>query len=275
MSNGGRMKKFKAYIILLPSLTGFFLLYILPFFIGIKFSMQRSAFNKEFVGLANYIKIFDNEAFVLALKNNLIFMVIAIPSVMIVSFVVSLLMHELKVSHWIKIAMIIPIAIPSAAVSGFFKTVFDAEAFSIIESNFAMLAVIIIYIWRSAGFNIIIYMAALGQMNKSAIEAASIDGAGYMNRLYHIILPMMIPSTFFVAIMSIMNSFKVFKDVYILQGAYPNPQIYMLQHYMNNIFSKLQNEKLTTAAYIFTIFIFLFALVFYKVERNYLDKVGD
>lgn len=275
MSNGGQMKKFKAYLILLPSLFGFFLLYILPFFIGIKFSLQRSSFNQEFVGLANYIKLFENEAFVLALKNNLLFMAIAIPLVMVVSFGVSLLMYELKVSNWIKIAMIIPIAIPSAAVSGFFKTVFDADGFSIIESNYAMLAVIIIYIWRSAGFNIIIYMAALGQMNKSTIEAASIDGAGYMSRLYHIIIPMMIPSTFFVAIMSIMNSFKVFKDVYILQGAYPNPQIYMLQHYMNNIFSKLQNEKLTSAAYIFTIFIFLFALVFYRVERRYLDKVGD
>lgn len=269
------MKKFKAYLILLPSLFGFFLLYILPFFIGIKFSLQRSSFNQEFVGLANYVKIFENEAFVLALKNNLLFMLIAIPLVMIVSFGVSLLMYELKVNHWIKIAMIIPIAIPSAAVSGFFKTVFDAEGFSIIESNYAMLAVVIIYIWRSAGFNIIIYMAALGQMNKSTIEAASIDGAGYFSRLYHIVMPMMIPSTFFVAIMSIMNSFKVFKDVYILQGAYPNPQIYMLQHYMNNIFSKLQNEKLTSAAYIFTLFIFLFALLFYRVERRYLDKVGD
>lgn len=275
MNSGGKMKKYKAYLILLPSLIGFFMLYILPFFIGIKFSLQRSSFNSEFVGLSNYIKIFDNEAFTLALKNNLIFMGIAIPLIMVVSFLIALLMYELKVNHWIKIAMILPIAIPSAAVSGFFKTVFDAQSFSLIESNYAMLAVIIIYIWRSAGFNIIIYMAALGQMNKSTIEAASIDGAGYMSRLYHMIIPMMIPSTFFVAIMSIMNSFKVFKDVYILQGAYPNPQIYMLQHYMNNIFSKLQNEKLTTAAYIFTIFIFMFALVFYKVERNYLNKVGE
>jgi len=247
----------------------------MPFFIGIKFSLQRSSFNDDFVGLSNYFKLFENEAFVLALKNNLIFMAIAIPTIMIVSFLVALMIHELKMSKWIKIAMILPIAIPSAAVSGFFKTVFDAQGFSLIESNFAMLAVVTIYVWRSAGFNIIIYMAAMGQMNKSALEAASIDGAGYMNRLYHIIIPMMIPSTFFVAIMSIMNSFKVFKDVYILQGAYPNPQIYMLQHYMNNIFGKLQNEKLTAAAYIFTVFIFLFALGFYKVERNYLDKVGE
>lgn len=269
------MKKYKAYLVILPSLIGFFLLYILPFFIGIKFSMQRSSFNDSFVGLNNYINIFHNDAFMLALKNNLIFMVIAIPLVMVVSFIVALLMHELKVHFLIKIAMIIPIAIPSAAVSGFFKAVFDMEGLSLIESRYAMLAVIIIYIWRSAGYNIIIYMAALGQMNKSALEAASIDGAGYMSRLYHITLPMMIPSTFFVAIMSIMNSFKVFKDVYILQGAYPNPQIYMLQHYMNNIFSKLQNEKLTTAAYIFTAFIFVFALVFYRVERSYLDKVGE
>lgn len=269
------MKKIKAYVILFPSLLGFFLLYIMPFFIGIKFSLQRSSFNDEFVGLSNYFKLFENEAFVLALKNNLIFMAIAIPTIMIVSFLVALLIHELKMNRWIKIAMILPIAIPSAAVSGFFKTVFDASSFSLIESNYAMLAVVIIFIWRSAGFNIIIYLAAMGQMNKSAIEAASIDGAGYFNRLYHIIIPMMIPSTFFVAIMSIMNSFKVFKDVYILQGAYPNPQIYMLQHYMNNIFGKLQNEKLTAAAYIFTIFIFLFALGFYKIERNYLDKVGE
>ncbi len=277
MSNlGGTMKKaFKAYLVLLPSLTGFFLLYILPFVIGLKYSVQRSSFNKEFVGLKNYMDIFDNEAFTLALKNNMIFMVIGIPLIIILSFVVSVAIYELKVSKFIKFALIIPIAIPSAAVAGFFKSVFDAEIFSLIDSQYAMLAVIIIYIWRSAGFNIIIYTAALSQMNKSAIEASSIDGATYLQRLYHIIMPMMIPSTFFVAILSIMNSFKVFKDIYILQGKYPNPQIYMLQHYMNNIFSKMQIERLTTAAYIFTAFIFLFALVFYRIERNYLDKVGD
>jgi multiple sugar transport system permease protein len=158
---------------------------------------------------------------------------------------------------------------------GFFRKLIGTGAFGLLNSDYAMLGVILIFIWKNTGYNLIIYLAGLMQLDRSVIEASRIDGAGYLQRLRHIIIPMCTPATALVGIVTIVNSFKVFKDVYILQGSYPNPQIYMLQHFMNNKFKDLQYEKLTSAAYLFAAIIFLGAFLLYCMDRSYSKKVGE
>lgn len=269
------LRKLKGYYFILPSLLGFAFFFVLPFIGGIKYSFNMSGFNNTFVGLKNYKEIFASEAFRLALKNTGVFMGIAIPLIIILSFIISLIIHEIKAPKLIKLFIILPMIIPSATVAGFFRKIFGTAGFNIIDSEYAMIVVILIFIWRNTGYNLIIYLAGLSQINKEVIEAAEIDGASYLQKLWHIIIPLCIPTTVFVSIVTIINSFKVFKDIYILQGSYPNPKIYMLQHYMNNKFRDLQYEKLTSAAYIFALLIFAFAFLVFMVDKNHAKKVGD
>lgn len=271
----GKINKGKGYLLILPSLIGFSILYLIPFISGIRYSFSRSGFDKTFIGFKNYNSIFASQSFRLALKNNLVFMIIGIPLVVVLSFTLALIIKEIKAPRLVKLAIMLPIAIPSATVSGFFRKVFGTGAFNLIDSKYAMVVVILIYIWKNTGYNLIIYLAGFAQMNKEVIEASKIDGANYLQRLKHVIIPLCTHITVFVLIISIVNSFKVFKDVYILQGNYPNPQIYMLQHYMNNKFRDLQYEKLTSAAYIFSIVIFTFALIFFLIDKRYSKKVGE
>lgn len=271
----GKFKKIRSYLFILPSLIGFSLLYLIPFISGIRYSFSRSGFDTTFVGLKNYSSIFNSQSFRLALKNNLVFMLVGIPLIVGLSFFLALIIKEINAPKYVKLAIMLPITIPSATVSGFFRKIFGTGAFNLIDSEYAMIAVILIYLWKNTGYNLIIYLAGFTQMDKNIIEASKIDGANYYQRLRHVIIPLCTPITVFVVIISIINSFKVFKDVYILQGNYPNPQIYMLQHYMNNKFRDLQYEKLTSAAYIFSLVIFTFALIFFMIDKRYSKKVGE
>ncbi|MGF7058523.1 carbohydrate ABC transporter permease [Brassicibacter mesophilus] len=275
MNNIKRLKKTKGFIFIFPSLVGFSILYVIPYIWGIKYSVSRSGFDKTFVGLANYKEVLDSKAFVLAAKNTVSFMGFAIPLIIIISLVLSIAIYETKAPKLIKLLIILPVAVPSASVVGFYRKLLGTGAFNLMDSEYAMLGVILIFIWKNTGYNLIIYLAGLTQIEKSIGEAAEVDGANYIQRLWHVILPLLTPTTVFVGIVTIVNSFKVFKDVYILQGSYPNLKIYMLQHYMNNKFADLQYESLTSAAYIFSLIILIFASILYLFDRRFSEKVGD
>lgn len=270
-----QLRQLKASAYILPSLIGFSILYLIPFLWGIKYSVSKSGFDDTFVGFSNYIDVLGNAAFRLALKNTLLFMGISIPLIMLLSFLLALALYELKPPKFVYLFMVLPIAIPSAAAAGFFRKLIGTGAFSLMNSDYAMLGVILIFIWKNTGYNLIINMAGLLQLDTSILEASKIDGASYFQRLRKVILPLCTPTTVFAGIVTIINSFKVFKDVYVLQGSYPNPGIYMLQHYMNNKFTDLQYEKLTSAAYIFAVVIFAAAFVLFYLDRSYARKVGE
>ncbi|MGB7606247.1 MAG: sugar ABC transporter permease [Lutisporaceae bacterium] len=270
-----KLKKIRFNPFIVPSLIGFSILYIIPFLWGIKYSFSKSGFDSTFVGISNYIDVFGSAAFRLALKNTGIFMGIAIPLIMIISFSLALAIFELKPPRFVYLFIVLPIAIPSAAAVGFFRKLIGTGAFSLMNSDYAMLGVILIFIWKNTGYNLLINMAGLMQLDTSVIEASKIDGASYLQRLRHVIIPLCTPTTVFAGIVTIINSFKVFKDVYVLQGSYPNPSIYMLQHYMNNKFTDLQYEKLTSGAYIFALVIFAFAFLLFYLDRSYSKRVGE
>ncbi|NBI06296.1 carbohydrate ABC transporter permease [Senegalia massiliensis] len=269
------IRKFKNITFLLPSLIGFFTLYIIPFVIGIRISFSETTFNSNFAGFKNYIYVFKSEAFQLAIKNTSIFMLIGIPLIIIISFLLALAIFELKVNPIIKLFIILPIAIPSASISAFFEKSFGIYGLNLLDSKYAMIVVIIMFLWKNTGYNLIIYLAGFTQIDKSAIEAAKIDGANYWGLLKYIIIPLLTPTTAIVGIITIINSFKVFKEIYILQGKYPNPNLYMLQHYLTNKFNSIEYHHLTSAAYIFTLMILAFIFLFVFLDKRYSKKVGD
>lgn len=268
-------KKTQAGLFILPSFVGFAILYLVPFIWGIKYSFSNSGFDSSFVGLRNYYEILSSSAFRLALINTVLFMVVSIPLIMLISFILAISIYELKLPRFTYLFLVLPIAIPSSSVAGFFRKLMGTGPLCLMNSEYALLGVIAIFIWKNSGYNLIIFLSGLLQLDKASIEAAEMDGANYIQKLWHIILPQCTPTTVLVGIVTVINSFKVFKDVYILQGSYPNPRIYMLQHYMNNKFVDLQYEKLTSAAYLFALIIFLFAFILLFADIKYGKKVGE
>ena len=158
--------------------------------------------------------------------------------------------------------------------SGAANAVLNAIGFPIVDwlnSSNAFIVLVVLYIWKNAGYNIILFLAALNSVPKEIYEAADIDGAGAYRKLTRITVPLIIPSVFFIVIISIINSFKSFREAYILCGTLPNKSIYMLQHFLNNNFANLNYQRLSVAAIL--VFLVIFVIVFAMLKIK--EKIGD
>ena len=114
-------------------------------------------------------------------------------------------------------------------------------------------ALVLLFLWKNLGYNMILFMSALCAIPRDIIEVADLEGAGSWYKFIHIKLRYLSPTILFVLILSMINSFKIFREVYLLTGDYPFANLYMLQHFMNNSFTHLDYSKLSAGAIIMCI----------------------
>ena len=271
-----------AYLFILPSLLGIAVFYIVPYIICLVKSMF---IGNSFVGITNYIELFNNNTFLLALKNTGIFTVIAIPLLMVISFLLALFLNSFeKISSFFRSSFLIPVVVPVASLICVWQVIFDdygavnsvlnylgLETVSFFNSEFSMVMIILIYVWKYCGFCVILFTAGLANVPTSLYESARLDGAGAFQIVRKITIPMITPTTFFVFLMEIIYSFKIFREVFALFGDYPNESVYFLQNFINNNYYNLNYPRLSSASVILSLFIIIVLLLFFLFEkkRNY------
>jgi multiple sugar transport system permease protein len=232
-------------------------------------SFTESMGSSRFVGLTNYINVLSSAAFRLAAWNTLRFNLVAVPAIMAVSLAVALLLFKkLKGYDFFRTTFIFPLVLPVASVVLFFQIIFPAD-WTHSEYSFTML--VVLYVWKNSGYNIILFLAALNSIPKAYYEAADMDGAGKLRQLFKITLPLIVPYTFFIIVISVINSFKAFREAFILFGSHPHQSIYMIQHFMNNNFQNLNYIRLAVGAILIFVVIFILVLLMFIARR----KVGD
>lgn len=116
------------------------------------------------------------------------------------------------------------------------------------HTDAAFLVLVFSYIWKNVGYDVILWMAGLQAVPESIYEAAEVDGAGAWKSFYYITLPNIRPTAFTVVILSFLNSFKVFREAYLVAGNYPQEKIYLMQHLFNNWFSQLSVDKMAAGS---------------------------
>jgi multiple sugar transport system permease protein len=275
-----------AYLMLSASLLGFLFFYIIPYFISMFYAFVDNPLSKSFVGLINYRDLFNNKYFLRGLKNTIIFMCISIPLNMIISLGLAMICNKIKVfSKYLNLVFLIPLAIPSATTAFFWKQVFSLNGFlnkllvrfnfgavDWLNSKYSMYIMVFIFLWKNIGYNMILFIAGLNNIPKSYYECAQIEGASRWQQFRIITLTYLIPTFFLVFIMTFINSFKVFKEIYILTGDNPHENIYILQHFMNNMFMSLNYPKLVSSiSILITIIISMIVVVFIfegRVSKN-------
>lgn len=269
-------------LLIAPSLTGLSLFYLIPLVFVVYYSLIDHPAGGHFVGPANYLKLLHNPVFMQAGLNTLIFTVVSVPSIMVLSLSLALLLNrQLPGRDYYRAAFILPLVVPVASVVLVWQVVFDFHGslnalaawlgfnpVNWMNTSWARVIVILFYLWKNAGYNMIIFLAALQNIPRELYEAAYIDGAGAGQRLLNVTLVHLVPTAFFVFIISIINSFKVFREVYLISGNYPHQSIYMLQHYMNNMFLALDYQKLSTAAMMTALVIAAVVAVFFRLDKK-------
>lgn len=263
-------------------LMGIFLFYVIPFGITIAYTFMDGTGNKAFVGLKNYVEVLQSEAFQLASKNTLFFILICVPAIICLGLIIALMLSKKLVGNrFFRPVIVFPLVLPVASVTKFFEIFFakagilntllgsaGPEGISYLNSKYAFVVLALLYLWKNTGFIIVLFLAGLSAIPKEYYEVAQVDGATYWQQHIKITIPLLYPTFFFTIIFSIINCFKAFREAFSLGGNYPNSSIYMLQHFMNNNFHNLNYGRLSVAALLTFIIIFLFVFLLWRGQRR-------
>lgn len=269
------------WVLLAPSLTGVGIFILIPF----ADVVRRSFFNavgSEFVGLENYRGVLENEAFRLAAGNTVRFLIVCLPLLLGSSlFFGILLLNTGRKSGILKSGFLLPMAVPAGSVVLFWQLFFDQggilnealQKFGVHGPDYmntpkAFGVLVVVYIWKNLGYDMILWLSGLLGIPDSLYEAARMDGADGLKCFWHITCPLLIPTAFLTGILSLVNAFKVFREAYMIAGNYPHDSIYMLQHLFNNWFLKLDMQKMTAAAVMLAIILGLILIGSQKIEEK-------
>jgi len=265
---GARKRKRRDWLVhtayLTPSFAGVMLFFFLPLMMIVYNSTLKSVTNSTFVGLDNYTDILDNQAFILAMKNTFLFSALAVPLAVVLALLLALLLNtKIPGRSWFRSIFLNPMMVPVASIVLIWQVFFSfngtinsflggfgLEKIDWMKSDWSRLVIILLFLWKNLGYNMVLFLSALNNVPVELIDSAKIDGAGSIKRFFKISMVYLYPTIFFVGIMSLINSFKIFREVYLLTGAHPVNSLYLLQHFMNNAFAKLEYQKLSSAAII-------------------------
>lgn len=275
-----RVKNISA-VYLLPSVIGVALFFILPFFVVIYYSVIDNPISKEFVFLDNFYSVLTNKAFLLAVSNTLKFSFIAVPLVVILSLTVAFLLDmQIPGKSRIRTAFLSPMMVPIASVILIWQVLFHYNGLlneiivhfgggktDWLKSGQAQIVIILLFIWKNLGYNMVLFMSSLSNIPREIVEVAVMESASKWQVFYHIKLRYLSSSILFVTILSVINSFKIFREIYLLTGDYPFDSLYMLQHYMNNMFRSLDYQKLSAAAILMSLFMIVLIGILFLAEN--------
>lgn len=286
-----KIERFKTSLFIAPSFIGLAIFYLLPFFRVIYYSLVDNQVNQGFVGLENYKKLFENEAFLLGAKNTAVFTAIALPLAIIIPLLLAnILMNKIPGKSFFRTVLISPLMVPTASIILVFEVMFNdngalnsfiaglgGTTVDWMRSEFSRYIIILLYLWKNIGYNMILFMAAIAAIPKDMIDAASIDGASRFRVFWKIKLPYLSSSILFVGLLSLINSFKVFREVYLLTGKYPPNEdfLYMLQHFMNNTYINLDYPKMSSAAIVMSVVMIIIISILMFIDAKFGNDIEE
>jgi multiple sugar transport system permease protein len=278
-----KKRRLISWAFLLPSLLGVMTFFVSPFFVVIYYSMIDNPIRKNFVGFRNFSTVWANTAFKQAGINTLKFSMVAVPLAVLLSlFLAAVMESRIPGKSYFRTFFLSPLMVPTASVVLIWQVLFnynglDNEAMKLfgydridfLKSDKAQIVIIVLFLWKNLGYNMILFMAALASIPKDLLEATALESASKFQTFWYIKVRYMSSTILFVAIMSLINSFKVFREIYLMTGDYPYSTLYMLQHFMNNTFASLDYQKLSAAAIIMFAVVTALVFIMYKVENIY------
>ena len=278
---GRKGERIFSNICVMPSLIGVMIFFFVPFCIVIYYSMISNPVTKEFVGIDNYIKLFHNAAFTKAAKNTAFFSLVSVPLSVVLSLGLAILLErKIPGKSIFRTFFLSPLMVPTASVVLVWQVLFHnhgtinqiiehfgGHSIDWLKSPYGQVVIICMFLWKNLGYNMILFMSALCAIPRDIIEVADLEGAGSWYKFVHIKLRYLSPTILFVLILSLINSFKIFREVYLLTGNYPQEKLYMLQHFMNNTFNSLDYQKLSAAAVLFALLMIVIMAVLLITEN--------
>ncbi len=285
ISMGKRLKRVKrsSGVFIAPSFLGVMTFFVIPFIVIIYYSMVDNPISRNFVFLDNFKNIIGNAAFRSAVSNTAIFAGVSVPLAVVLSLLLAILLEsKIPFRSQFLTFFLSPMMVPVASVVLIWQVLFHyngvvndmiavvgAGPIDWFKSAYGRIVLTILFLWKNLGYNMILFMAALASIPKDILEVARMESATALQTFFKIKIRYLSSTILFVAIMSLINSFKVFREIYLLSGDYPVDSIYMLQTFMNNTFRNLDYQKLSSAAVLMSIVMVLIIGFLFIVENHF------
>jgi len=257
-SQGMRIGK-RIWLFAVPSFVGMAAFFFIPVVASLFYAFTDA--KGGFIWFKNFADVLTSTAFQLAAKNSLFFIAVSVPLNMIVPFLLASLLRNLRYRNALAVAFMIPMIIPSGSVVFFWNSLFsDNGAINSIlyragidtvpwfMTGWSFWVILVVFLFRNIGFNMVLFMAGYTTIPRDYYEIAKIEGAGAFATFRHVTFIYMLPTAFIALMMSIINSFRIFREIYLLSGQYPHQSVYMLQHFMNNQFINANMQRLSVTA---------------------------
>lgn len=280
-----RQERIVSFSFISPSLLGILVFFVVPFFVVVYYAFVNNPVQHEFVAFDNFKNLFGNYSFQLAAKNTAIFSLISVPSAVVFSLILACMLNQkIPLRSHLRTFMLTPLMVPVASVVliwqvifsnngalNEFLSLFGADKIDWMKSEYNRYVVILLYLWKNLGYNMILFLAALVNVPVDIQEMAMLEGASAPRIFFGIKLRYISPTIVFVTILSLINSMKIFREVYLLTGKYPYDGLYLLQHFMNNTFESMDYQKLSAAALLMAAVMILVIFCLFLAD-SYLGK---
>ncbi len=242
-----RRETLVAYLFLAPALFFFVTFVVVPMGITLFASFHRYTMNSfEFNGLDNYIRMFTDKVFIKALINTILVVGVAVPTVTAFSLWVATVINPMKAlpRSIYRCIFYLPVVTGSVAVTVVWKWIFNPytgllnNVLGTTGYNWlgnektALWCIVMILFTTSVGQPIVLYVAALGNVDKGLIEASQVDGASNMQVFWKIKWPQMMPTTLYILVITTINSFQCFALIQLLTSGGPNNSTQTIMYYI-------------------------------------------
>lgn len=278
-----RKRKFSSGLFIAPSFLGVLVFFLVPFIVVVFYSMVDNPISANFVGLKNFSQVVKNAAFRTAVGNTARFSVIAVPLSVVLSLMLAIVLEaKLPFRSQFRTFFLSPMMVPVASVVLIWQVlfhyngavndvlgVFGIDKIDWFKSDYSTIVIVVLFLWKNLGYNMILFMAALASVPQDILEVARLESATPLQTFFYIKIRYLSSTILFVTIMSLISSFKIFREIYLLTTDYPHDSIYMLQHYMNNKFRNLDYQTLSAAAILMSLVMIVLIGTLFIIENHF------
>jgi multiple sugar transport system permease protein len=240
----------------------------------------------KLVGLDNFVELASDDRFLKALRNTTFFTVTSVPLGMLISLLLALALNQtFRGIAWIRTAYFLPVVTSTIAIALVWQWIYSPDAgllnqflgiFGIPSQKWlsnptlAMPSIVALSVWHGLGTNIIIFLAGLQAIPTELLDAASVDGAGRWARFRNIVLPLLTPSIFFTGILSLIASFQVFDEIFVLQRPRPTDATITVVYFIyENGFKFFKMGYATAASWILFLIVAVFTAIYFRSQNRW------
>ncbi|MGN8645913.1 carbohydrate ABC transporter permease [Gracilibacillus sp. HCP3S3_G5_1] len=282
-------KNYIGWLFIILSVLGISLFYFYPMVQAFLLSLQTGmGSNLEYIGFDNYVRLFNDPTFITALSNTVLYLLVQVPVMIVLALIFSVLLNDptLKFRGFFRTAIFLPAVTSLVAYAVIFKYLFSGDGLVnefLLSMNLisqplnwlsdpvlAKITIIIAITWRWTGYNMIFYLSALQNVDKSMYEAARIDGASAIQQFFYITIPLLKPIILFTSIVSTIGTLQLFDEVMNITSGGPGNATMTISMYIYNLSFEYTPDfgYAATVSYVILILVVILSFIQFRVAGD-------